>query len=218
MAAVDLVIFDLDGTLVDTAPDIAGALGAALAEAGVAAPPVAVVKELVGDGARVLIARALTLAGVDRDVDALLARFLAYYRNHVSDRSAVYDGVKEALEALASAGVAGAVVTNKPGDIARRLLADLGLGGRFRAVVGDGDGYPRKPDAAAANAVMALAGTRPERTAVVGDGVPDVRMARAARARAIAATWGYAAAEKLAAERPDEMAKTMAEVVGVVVG
>jgi 2-phosphoglycolate phosphatase len=218
MAAADLVIFDLDGTLVDTAPDIAGALGAALAEAGVASPPTAVVKELVGDGARVLIARALTLAGVDAHVDSLLARFLAYYREHVSDRSVVYDGVKEALDALASAGIATAVVTNKAGDIARRLLADLGLGDRFRAVIGDGDGHPRKPDAAAANAVMALVGTRPERTVVVGDGVPDVRMARAAGAMAIAATWGYSAAEKLAAERPDAMARTMAEVVRVVVG
>jgi phosphoglycolate phosphatase len=218
MAAIDLVIFDLDGTLVDTAPDIAGALDAALAEAGVASPPVAVVKELVGDGARVLIARALTLARVDRDVDSLLARFLAYYRDHVSDRSVVYDGVKDALETLASAGVAAAVVTNKPGDIARRLLADLGLVDHFRAVVGDGDGYPRKPDAAAANAVMALVGTRPERTVVVGDGVPDVRMARAAGSRSIAATWGYVAAERLAAERPDAMASAMAEVVGVVVG
>lgn len=216
--AADLVIFDLDGTLVDTAPDIAGALGAALAAVGVASPATAVVKELVGDGGRVLIARALTLAGVDGNVDALLARFLAYYREHVSDRSVVYDGVKETLEVLASAGVAAAVVTNKPGDIARRLLADLGLGDHFRAVVGDGDGYPRKPDAAAANAVMALVGTRPDRTVVVGDGVPDVRMARAAGARAIAATWGYSATEKLAAERPDAMARTMAEVVGVVVG
>ena len=85
-------------------------------------------------------------------------------------------------------------------------------------MIGDGDGYPRKPDAAAANAVMALVGTRPERTVVVGDGVPDVRMARAAGARAIAAMWGYGAAETLAAERPDAMARTVAEVVGVVVG
>ena len=127
-SAADLVIFDLDGTLVDTAPDIAGALGAALAEAGVEAPPIAAVKALVGDGARVLIARALTLARVDGNVDALLARFLAHYRDHVSDRSVVYEGVKEALEALASAGVATAVVTNKAGDIARRVLADLGVG------------------------------------------------------------------------------------------
>jgi len=218
MAAVDLVIFDLDGTLVDTAPDIAGALAAALAEVGVAPPPIAVVTELVGDGARVLITRALALAGVDGNVDALLARFLAYYRDHVSDRSVVYDGVNEALETLARAGVATAVVTNKAGDIARRLLADLGLKDRFRIVIGDGDGYARKPDPAAANAVMALVGTRPERTVVVGDGVPDARMARAAGARAIAALWGYAAAEKLAAERPDAMARTVAEMVGVVVG
>lgn len=218
MAAVDLAIFDLDGTLVDTAPDIAGALGAALGEAGIAAPPIEVVKELVGDGARVLIERALAVARVDRDVDSLLARFVAHYRAHISDRSVIYDGVPETLAALAAAGVAAAVVTNKPGDIARRLLGDLGLADRFRAVIGDGDGHPRKPDPAAARAVVTMVGTRPDRTVVIGDGVPDVRMARAAGARAIAATWGYVPAARLAAEAPDALAGTAGEVVGLIAG
>jgi phosphoglycolate phosphatase len=213
----DLAIFDLDGTLVDTAPDIAGALGAALADDAVPPPPLDVVKAMVGDGARALVQRALSLAGVERDVEAALARFLAHYRAHVSDRSAVYDGVADALAALAAAGVATAVVTNKPGDIARRLLADLGLGDRFRAVIGDGDGYARKPDPAAARAVMAQVGAPPGRTVVVGDGVPDVRLARAAGARAIAATWGYVPADRLAAEQPDALAGTVADVVKLIV-
>jgi phosphoglycolate phosphatase len=214
----DLVIFDLDGTLVDTVPDIAGALAAALAEAGVAAPPLAEVKQLVGDGARELIRRALALARVERDVDALLARFIAHYRDHVSDGSAVYGGVEAALAALAAAGVAAAVVTNKPGEIARRLLADLALADRFRDVVGDGDGFPRKPDATAARTLVAAAGTRPDRTVVIGDGVPDVRMARALGARAIAATWGYVTADRLAGESPDALAATPAEAARIVLG
>jgi phosphoglycolate phosphatase len=218
VADADLAIFDLDGTLVDTAPDIAGALAAALAGAGVAGPPLAVVKELVGDGARALIQRALSLARVEGDVEALLARFLAHYRAHVSDRSTVYEGVPEALAALAGAGVAAAVVTNKPGDIARRLLADLGLGDRFRAVIGDGDGYARKPDPAAARAVIAMIGTRPERTVVVGDGVPDVRMARAAGARAIGVTWGYVTADRLAAEGPDALVATARDAAALIAG
>ena len=132
----DLVIFDLDGTLVDTAPDIATALAAALVEANVAAPPLAVVKQLVGDGGRELVRRALAVAGVERDVDQLFARFVAHYRDHVSGGSVIYGGVEAALAALAAAGIATAVVTNKPGDIARRLLADLALTDRFRARLG----------------------------------------------------------------------------------
>ena len=213
MADVDLVIFDLDGTLVDTAPDIAGALDAALGAVGVAAPPLAVVKEMVGDGARQLIRRALARAGVEGDLDALHATFLAHYRAHVSDRSAVYPGILEALAALHAAGVASAVLTNKPGDIARRLLGELALADRFVATIGDGDGFARKPDPAAALSLIAGARTQPARTAVVGDGLPDVRMARALGARAIAATWGYAAADRLAAEQPDVLAGTPADAV-----
>lgn len=216
MADFDLAIFDLDGTLVDTLPDIASALGATLAEAGVPTPPMDVVVQLVGDGARELIRRALALAGAERDLDQLHARLLAHYGAHVSERSVAYAGVDAALGALAAAGVASAVVTNKPGEIARRLLADLGLRDRFRAVIGDGDGFPRKPDPAAARALVACVGTRPDRTAVVGDGLSDVRTARALGARAISAAWGYVAPERLAAESPDAIASTPEEAARLV--
>jgi len=211
VADIDLVIFDLDGTLVDTAPDFAGALAAALAPLGVATPPLAVVKEMVGDGARELIRRALARAGVEGDLDALHATFLAHYRAHVSDRSAVYPGILEALAALHAAGVASAVLTNKPGDIARRLLGELALADRFVATIGDGDGFARKPDPAAALSLIAARGTQPSRTAVVGDGLPDVRTARAVGARAISAAWGYVAPDRLLAEKPDALARTPEE-------
>jgi 2-phosphoglycolate phosphatase len=216
VADFDLVLFDLDGTLLDTAPDIAAALAAALADVGVAAPPLAAVKQLVGDGARVLLQRALALAGVEHPVDPLLARFLAHYRAHPSGGSVVYAGIEAALASLAAAGIAAAVVTNKPGDIARRVLSDLSLADRFRDVVGDGDGFPRKPDPAAARALVAAAGTRPDRTAFVGDGVPDVRCARALGAKVIAAAWGYVTPERLAAESPDAVAWTPEEAVRVI--
>lgn len=216
MADVDLVIFDLDGTLVDTLGDIAGALAATLGEAGISAPPLEVVRELVGDGARELIRRALRHARSAGDLDRLFARFLAHYGAHVSDRSSVYPGVVEALGTLAAAGVATAVVTNKPGQIARRLLADLALAGRFREVIGDGDGFPRKPDPAAARAVIARVGTRPDRTAVVGDGLPDLGLARALGARAIGAAWGYVAPERLAAESPHALAVSPEEAARLV--
>ena len=216
VADFDLVIFDLDGTLVDTAPDIAGALEATLVEAEVPAPPLDVVKELVGDGARELIRRALARASAERDLDQLHARFLAHYRAHVSDRSVAYPGVDTALAALAAAGVAAAVITNKPGDIARRLLTDLALRDRFRDVIGDGDGFPRKPDPAAARALLTAVGTRPDRTVIIGDGLPDVRTARALAAKVISAAWGYAPPERLAAESPDALARTPEQAVRLV--
>jgi phosphoglycolate phosphatase len=211
MKPLDLVVFDLDGTLVDTAPDIAGALAATLAEVGVRPPPLAAVKELVGDGARALIARALAREGVERDVDPLLSRFLVHYAAHLCEGSRLYPGVPEALAGLRDAGLAAAVVTNKPGDLARGLLAELGVAAGFVAVIGDGDGFARKPDPAAALSIIARLGTSGPRTAVIGDGLPDVKLARALGARAIAAGWGYVAAERLRAESPDALASSPGE-------
>lgn len=213
---VDLVLFDLDGTLADTLPDIAAALAATLDEVGVPAPPVAVVKGLVGDGSRKLIERALARASAGGDLDALLARFVAHYAAHVCVASRLYPGMREALEQASRAGIGLAVVTNKPGALARDLLDRLGLAGTFTAVIGDGDGFPRKPDPSAAQALIARAGTAAARTAMIGDGLPDVRTARAAGALAIAAGWGYVAPERLRAEAPDLVAATPAEAIAFV--
>ena len=218
MNTLDLVIFDLDGTLVDTAPDIAAALAATLAEVAVPPPPLPVVKGLVGDGARALIARAQAREGVERDVEPLLPRFLAHYADHLCVASRLYPGVGEALTALRGAGVAAAVVTNKPGDLARGLLAQLGIGAGFVAIIGDGDGFPRKPDPEGARSITAAVGASVERTAVVGDGLPDVRLARALGARAIAAGWGYVDQDRLRAESPDALADTPAEAARLLLG
>ncbi|HVV15864.1 MAG TPA: HAD hydrolase-like protein [Polyangia bacterium] len=206
MRRIGLVIFDLDGTLVDSAPDIAAALGATLAEAGLPSPALERVKSMVGDGARVLIRRALAEAGVAADEDSLLARFVEHYRQGLCIGSRLYPGVSEALDRLEAAAIPAAVVTNKPGDLARRLLEQLGVAARLIAVIGDGDGYPRKPDPAAARAVLTKAGVAATRTAVVGDGLPDVQLARALGARAVAAGWGYVSIERLRAEAPDALA------------
>ena len=216
MSPVDLVLFDLDGTLADTVPDIAAALAATLDEVGVPAPPVSVVKELVGDGARKLIERALARASVDGDLDALFARFLIHYRAHLCVGSRLYPGVGEAIDRLRRAGVTLAVLTNKPGGLARGLLDSLGLGGTFLAVIGEGDGFPRKPDPGAARALIERAGTAAARTAVIGDGLPDVGTARAVGALAIAAGWGYVPPERLRIESPDLLAMTLAEAVAFV--
>lgn len=216
MAPVDLLLFDLDGTLADTVPDIGAALAATLDEVGVPAPPLAVVKELVGDGARKLIERALARASADEDVEALLTRFLAHYGANLCVGSRLYPGVTEALERARVAGIALAVLTNKPGALARDLVDSLGLGGSFMAVIGDGDGFPRKPDPAAARALIERARTVAARAAVIGDGLPDVRTARAAGTLAIAAAWGYVPPERLRAESPDLVAATPADAIAFV--
>jgi phosphoglycolate phosphatase len=199
MSAIDLAIFDLDGTLVDSAPDIARAVAATLREAGVDPPPLDEVKAMVGDGARVLIGRALAAAGAQRDEERLLGRFLVHYGDALCVDTRLYEGVAETLAALRAQGVRMAVLTNKPGDLARRLLDTLGIGGFFQVVIGDGDGFPRKPDPAAARDLLARTGASVANTVIVGDGLPDVQMAIALGARVVAAGWGYVAPERLRA-------------------
>jgi phosphoglycolate phosphatase len=209
-----LVLFDLDGTLVDTLPDIARALGDALAEIGVAPPALDVVKRMVGDGARQLVRRARAGRPDDpAEEDALLARFLASYRAHVCVASRLYPGAREALVALRAGGAALAVLTNKPGDLARALLTTLNAAAALDEIIGDGDGFPRKPDPTAARALLARFGSTPERTAIVGDGLPDMRLARALGATAVAATWGYVTAADLAAESPTHLADNLEAAV-----
>jgi phosphoglycolate phosphatase len=214
-----LILFDLDGTLVDTAPDIARALGVALTGTGV--PPLSLdtVKRMVGDGARELIRRALASVPSDgAGEEAAFGRFLASYRENVCVASQLYPGVREGLAALRGDGAALAVVTNKPGDLARSLLGALGIAASFAAIIGDGDGFPRKPDPAAALSILAKAGASPERAVVVGDGLPDMRLARALGATGVAATWGYLPAAALARETPAFLADSFQEALSIIRG
>ena len=214
-----LVLFDLDGTLADTAPDIARALGVAMEGSGVPPPPLDTVKRMVGDGARELIRRALApVQADDAHVEAAFGRFLESYRENVCVASRLYSGVVEGLAALRGDGAALAVVTNKPGDLARALLGTLGIATSFDAIIGDGDGFPRKPDPAAALSILVKVGASPDRAVVVGDGLPDMRLARALGATAVAATWGYVPAAALAGERPAFLAGSFQEAMSIIRG
>jgi len=214
-----LVLFDLDGTLVDTAPDIARALGVALAGTGL--PPLSLdtVKRMVGDGARELIRRALAAAAADgAREEAAFLRFLASYRENVCVASQLYPGVIEGLAALRGDGARLAVVTNKPGDLSRTLLGVLGIAASFEAILGDGDGFPRKPDPTAALSILAKVGAPPDRAVVVGDGLPHMRLARALGVTAVAATWGYVPAAALARETPTFLAGSFQEAISIIRG
>src|SRR5262245_54675149 len=138
----DLVVFDLDGTLADTAPDIARALNATLAEAGLPTHALETAKRFVGDGAAKLIERALPPSEAGRDVAPLVARWLVHYGAHVCDDTRLYPGIAALLDRLQAAGVRTAVITNKPAPLARGVLEALGVGPRFAAVIADGDGFP----------------------------------------------------------------------------
>jgi phosphoglycolate phosphatase len=207
-----LILFDLDGTLVDSAPDIAAALNAALAELGQPTYPLPTVTSYVGDGAAKLVER---VVGPSPEVDPalLLERFKAQYAANICVATRPYPGVVDVLERYAAAGTPLAVVTNKPGDLARPLLDALDLTRYFADVVGDGDGFPRKPSPEIALAVCARHGVAPADTLLVGDGLPDVRLARAAGCRVAAVTWGYTPREALAAESPDWIIETPAALL-----
>jgi phosphoglycolate phosphatase len=207
-----LVLFDLDGTLVDSAPDIAAALNAALAELGQPTYPLPTVKTYVGDGAAKLVERA---AAPTPEVDQalLLERFKAQYAANMCVETRPYPGVLETLDAFAARGTPLAVVTNKPGSLARALLEALRIDAYFAEIVGDGDGYPRKPSPEIALAVCARQGIAVGDTLLVGDGLPDVRLARAAHVPVAAVTWGYTTREALAAESPDWIVDAPADLL-----
>ena len=204
--AADLVIFDLDGTLADTAPDIAAALNQTLGDVGLPPLPVETVIGYVGDGAANLIERALPPEAHALDRAPLLEAFLAHYEARPCVGSRLYPGIQTLLDALNAAGVATAVLTNKTGFVARRLLQVILPRQSFVAVIGDRDGFPRKPDPAAGRHIIERARTTPDRTVMIGDGLPDQRLAHALGVRSLAAGWGYTPRARLAAESPTWLA------------
>jgi phosphoglycolate phosphatase len=188
------LVLDLDGTLVDTVPDLAAALNRLMAGRGLPGFTAAEVAPMVGDGVRKLLERAFAARERSLDADALAA-YLADYADHAAVLSRAYPGVPETLRALTGAGWRLAVCTNKPEAPSRSLLAALGLDGFF-AAIGAGDSFPtRKPDPAHLLATLKAAGGTPARAVMAGDHRNDVLAAAGLGMPAIFAAWGYGAAE-----------------------
>ena len=188
------IVFDLDGTLVDSAPDLTAALNVALADAGRPAVELAAVRHLIGHGARSLIARGLALSGggSEAEVERALPVLLAHYADHIADATRPYPGCEAALDRLAARGMTLAICTNKAIALSQALLAALGWTGRFAANLG-GDSLPvRKPDPAPLLATIAAAGGDPASTVYVGDTSVDVATARAAGVPVIVCAFGFA--------------------------
>ncbi|MFZ4409168.1 MAG: phosphoglycolate phosphatase [Paracraurococcus sp.] len=197
-------VFDLDGTLVDSAPDIHAALDRLMAGQGRPGFARTEVTSMIGDGVRVLVERATAARGLVFS-ESLLASFTADYTARAAEATALFPGIAAALDALAAEGWRLAVCTNKPAAATAALLSALGLDGRF-AAVGGGDSFPvRKPDPGHLLGTLHQAGGDPARAVMIGDHSNDVRAAQGAGLACLFAGWGYgtaAMAEGAAATAP----------------
>ena len=186
-----IVGFDLDGTLLDTSKDLGAAVNHALSLIGRPPVPDEAVSGLIGGGSRLMLRRALAQTGGDEglDVEALYAPLLAFYEDNIAVHTALYPGGAAMLDALDDAGVAIAMVTNKPQPLAEKLLGELGLMQRFACVIGGGGGFPLKPAPDALHAMVERAGGGA--AAYVGDTTFDTGAARAAGLPCVAVSFGF---------------------------
>jgi len=207
------VLFDLDGTLVDSSADLTAAVNRTLADDG--KPPLAVAEVLtmVGDGAAVLLERAYKRRGSEPPEDAL-ERFRGHYEDYSVVHTRPYPGIVELLGRLADRDVA--VVTNKPTDLADRVVDRLGLRPFVRAVVGPELVPRRKPEPEHVLWTLEQLGCRAEDAVMVGDGAPDVLAGRRAGLVTVAVTWGFRSREELLACEPDHLVATVDELARLV--
>ncbi|WP_435104973.1 phosphoglycolate phosphatase [Arhodomonas sp. AD133] len=216
LAGAHAVLFDLDGTLVDSAPDLATAVDRMLIERGHEPVGEAYVRSWIGNGARRLVARALVgrrdIETEPEDTEAALARFLALYGERLVARTQVYPGTLDALEALAEAGMPLAVVTNKPEALTWPLLDALGLTHRFGAVVGGDTLAVRKPDPAPLAHAAERLGVALGRCVMVGDSMTDLSAARNAGVPIVCVPYGYRDGDAIFDARPDAVVESLAEL------
>jgi phosphoglycolate phosphatase len=188
------IIFDLDGTLVDTAPDLVDTLNVILGREGLPSIAYEEARALIGFGARRMIERGLAVAGRPQSAAALermFEDFIAYYADHLADRSRAFPGLDQALDALAARGCRFAVCTNKLEWLSVRLLERLGLAGRFAAICGQDTFGVQKPHPDALLGTLRKAGGSAHQAVMVGDSQTDIAAARAARIPVIAVDFGY---------------------------
>jgi phosphoglycolate phosphatase len=207
-----LVVFDLDGTLVDSSFDLCTAVNRMLAWAKAAPLSHADVRSFVGEGAKRLIEKAAAARSLSQPVDVLLPVFLAAYREVLLERTRLYPGIAELLDALPPRRLA--VLTNKPGDMSRAILSGLGVAHCFDWIWGAGDVPERKPDPAGLLRLLAAAEVPPQDAAFVGDSAIDVRTARRAGVPAVGVTYGFHP-ESLDEVPPDLRVASASELISV---
>jgi phosphoglycolate phosphatase len=212
------VVFDLDGTLVDTAPDLIGALNFILKREGLPPVPLASARKLIGAGVRRMLERGLEVdgrhAGVE-DINRLTEDFVEYYAAHIADASRPFDGLENALDDLEAKGYRFAVCTNKLEWLSKLLLDRLGLSGRFAAICGADTFGISKPDPAILQQTLARASGQLSTAIMVGDAGPDIGVARRAGIPVVGVEFGYTEVP-IADLKPDRLIGHMSELPAAV--
>lgn len=207
------VLFDLDGTLADTLPDLAAATNAALRENGFPECPLGDYPHMVGNGARLLVQRALHEAATDDTVEQVLASFLRIYDELCLREVRLYPGIDETVRRLHEAGYHLLVVTNKPQQQADKIVRHFFGDTLFEGVYGGGSAYPKKPDPTSAQLALRQVNADPAASWFVGDSDVDVLTAKAAHLRCVGAAWGFRGEAELCRAGADAVAMTAADVL-----
>jgi phosphoglycolate phosphatase len=213
-----IVVFDLDGTLVDTAPDLIGALNFILDREGLPPVPLKSARTLIGAGVRRLLERGLEVDGRHasvEDINRLTGDFIDYYAAHIADASRPFDGLESALDDLEARGYRFAVCTNKLEGLSKLLLDRLGLSDRFAAICGADTFGVSKPDPAILQQTVARAGGQLSAAIMVGDAGPDIGVARRAGIPVIGVEFGYTEIP-IADLKPDRLIGHMRELPAAV--
>ena len=208
------IVFDLDGTLIDTAPDLIDTLNIIFAREGLAPVPYEAARNAIGGGARAMIARGIEAEGrivSTQKLDQMFADFIVYYSDHVAERSRPFPGLVDALDALAARGCRFAVCTNKLERLSVLLLRQLKLADRFAAICGQDTFGIQKPDPEILRRTVAAAGGTMQHAVMIGDSNTDIRTARAAAVPVVAVDFGYS--ERPIAEfGPDQIISHFAQL------
>ncbi|HEY4120180.1 MAG TPA: HAD-IA family hydrolase [Byssovorax sp.] len=211
------VVFDLDGTLIDSRGDIVAALNHALATIGRAPQPATAIVRLVGDGSRTLCARAAQLSELSEEVDRMLEAFTGYYTAHPVEFTRFMRGAHEALDDLSTLpDMVLAICTNKPRAVTDAVLGALGIRTRFRAICAGGDVSEKKPAPGPLLHIARLLRQPVESLIMVGDGPQDIEAARRAGCRAIAVDSPFTPRDRASGYRPDVALRTLEELPDVV--
>jgi phosphoglycolate phosphatase len=210
-----LVIFDLDGTLIDSKQDLVDSVNATRAFLQLPPLDAAVIASYVGHGAAVLIRRVMGPEASEDTVATALDYFVRYYHDHCLDATTLYEGSREMLDALRAADVQMAILTNKPVRISHRIIEGLGLGGHFFRIYGGNSFEQKKPHPVGIETLLRESGMAASATLMVGDSNVDIETARNAGVDACGVKFGFAP-ESLADARPDYLIGHMAELTPVV--